>query len=69
MAKHFFTHLAEWLVIIGALNWGLTLFNNFNLVSSVFGLLGQTAVTVVYALVGISGLYILLEKIGVVKAK
>ena len=44
------------LVIIGALNWGLVGFFNFNLVSAIFG--DKSAISkVVYALVGIAGLY------------
>lgn len=48
--------LALILVIIGAINWGLIGFFNFNLVSALFG--DMTAISrVVYALVGICGLY------------
>ena len=44
------------LVIIGAVNWGLIGFFNFDLVSSLFGTM--TAFTrVIFALVGIAGLY------------
>lgn len=44
------------LVIIGAINWGLIGFFNFNLVSAIFG--DRSAVSkVLYALVGIAGLY------------
>src|SRR5690606_39041749 len=48
--------LALALVIIGALNWGLIAFFQFDLVASLFG--GQDAFLsrVVYALVAISGL-------------
>lgn len=44
------------LVIIGAINWGLIGFLNFDLVASIFG--GQAAFLsrVIYALVGLSGL-------------
>ena len=44
------------LVIIGAINWGLIGFFNFDLVASIFG--GQDAAMsrLIYALVGISGL-------------
>lgn len=47
------------LVIIGAINWGLIGFFQFDLVASIFG--GQDAALsrVVYALVGLSGLYCL----------
>ncbi|MGL5354154.1 MAG: DUF378 domain-containing protein [Clostridium sp.] len=44
------------LVIIGAVNWGLIGFFQFNLVSTLFG--DMTSVSrIVYALVGIAGLY------------
>lgn len=44
------------LVIIGAINWGLVGFFNFNLVSAIFG--EKSAVSkVIYALVGIAGVY------------
>ena len=49
------------LVIVGALNWGLVALAEFDLVAEIFGLgFGETnAVTrIVYALVGISGLYL-----------
>ncbi|QGS68493.1 DUF378 domain-containing protein [Oceanobacillus sp. 143] len=47
------------LVIIGAINWGLIGFFQFDLVASIFG--GQDAVLarIVYGLVGLSGLYCL----------
>ncbi|MGL4875795.1 MAG: DUF378 domain-containing protein [Clostridium sp.] len=43
------------LIIVGALNWGLIGFFGFNLVEFLFGV-GIIA-TIVYVLVGISGLY------------
>lgn len=44
------------LLIIGALNWGLIGFFDFNVVTAIFG--DATAATrVIYALVGFSGLY------------
>lgn len=45
------------LVIVGALNWGLAVFN-FNLVSTLFGSWSWLMNTV-YALVGLSGLYMI----------
>ena len=48
--------LALILVIIGAVNWGLIGFFNFDLVASLFG--NMSAVSrVIYAIVGICGLY------------
>jgi hypothetical protein len=43
------------LVVIGALNWGLVGFFNFNLVSAIFGE-RSAASRVVYVLVGLAGL-------------
>ena len=45
------------LVIIGAVNWGLIGFFNFNLVEAIFGF--TWIARVIYALVGLSGLYCL----------
>lgn len=44
------------LVIIGAINWGLIGFFNFNLVEIIFGNMTIIA-RIIYALVGISGLW------------
>lgn len=56
--------IAWWLVVIGALNWGLTALG-FNLVDTIFGV-GSTLSMVIYALVGLSGVYVLLEKFEIV---
>ncbi|MBU3144128.1 DUF378 domain-containing protein [Clostridium sp. CF012] len=44
------------LVIIGAVNWGLIGFFRFDLVSSLFGT-GTAFTRIIFALVGIAGLY------------
>lgn len=44
------------LVIIGAINWGLIGFFNFDLVAVLFGTMSAFS-RVIYALVGIAGLY------------
>ena len=44
------------LVIIGAVNWGLIGFFSFDLVAAVFGNMSAFS-RIIYALVGISGLY------------
>ena len=46
------------LVIIGAVNWGLIGFFRFDLVAFLFGDMSWLS-RIVYALVGISGLYLL----------
>ena len=44
------------LVIVGAVNWGLIGFFQYNLVNSLFGSMPMLE-RVIYALVGIAGLY------------
>ena len=49
-------YIALVLVVIGAVNWGLIGFFNFDLVRVIFG--DMTLISrIVYALVGVSGLY------------
>ena len=51
-------YIALILVVIGAINWGLIGFFNFDLVKAIFG--SMTLITrIIYALVGVSGLYAL----------
>ncbi|MBI5272893.1 MAG: DUF378 domain-containing protein [Chlamydiia bacterium] len=45
------------LVIIGALNWGLIGFFNYDLISSIFGGMSTGAARFIFALVGLAGLY------------
>ncbi|MEI8339467.1 MAG: DUF378 domain-containing protein [bacterium] len=45
------------LTVVGALNWGLIGFFNFNLVAAIFG--AGTVATVVYDLVGLSALWMI----------
>lgn len=53
------------LVIVGALNWGLVGFFSFDLVAAIFGVMSVIS-RVVYALVGLSAIYLLfvLPKLG-----
>lgn len=44
------------LVIIGAVNWGLVGFFQYDLVSAIFGEM-STLTRIIFALVGIAGLY------------
>lgn len=44
------------LIIIGAINWGLVGIFKFNLVDSIFGTMSVIS-KIIYALVGISGLW------------
>jgi uncharacterized membrane protein YuzA (DUF378 family) len=55
--------IAEYLVYIGAINWGLTILG-INLVDIVAELLGLPIVgTIVYGAVGVSGAYLLAKKL------
>ena len=51
-------YLVLLLVIIGAINWGLVGFFQFNLVSFLFGEMTLLS-CIVYAVVGIAGLYMI----------
>ncbi|WP_418222626.1 DUF378 domain-containing protein [Clostridium isatidis] len=51
-------NIALILVIIGAINWGLIGFFDFNLVEAIFSTMPAIS-RVIYALVGITGLYCL----------
>ncbi len=51
-------YIALTLVLIGAINWGLIGFFDFNLVSFIFGKMTMLS-RIVYAAVGICGLYCL----------
>jgi uncharacterized membrane protein YuzA (DUF378 family) len=48
------------LVLVGALNWGLVGFFKFDLVASIFGKLSILS-RIVYALVGLSAVYIAIQ--------
>lgn len=47
------------LIVIGAINWGLIGFFSFNLIAAIFGTsaAGVIVQRVIYALVGLAGLY------------
>ncbi len=47
------------LVIIGAINWGLIGFFQFDLVATIFGGVESWVSRIIYALVGLAGLYCL----------
>ena len=56
LKKCIFFLLFNILIIIGAINWGLIGFFKFNLVDAIFGELSVIS-RIIYALVGISGLW------------
>ena len=59
MLSRILTLISLWLAIIGAFNWGLVGFFNFNLVGAIFG--EATLITrLIYILIGLSGLWLLL---------
>lgn len=62
-ASHVFAQVLFWLAVIGALNWGLVGFFNWDLVRAIFGGSARTDASglarVVYALVGLAGLGLL----------
>ncbi len=50
--------IALTIAIIGAVNWGLIGFLDFNLVATIFGSMSWIS-RIIYALVGICGLYLI----------
>lgn len=58
MESRGFDYTCLTLVIIGAVNWGLIGFFRFDLVSFLFGDMGWIS-RIIYALVGLAGLYML----------
>ncbi|CDM68347.1 putative membrane protein [Clostridium bornimense] len=44
------------LIVIGALNWGLIGFFNYNLIGSLFGITSMFS-RIIYGLVGLAGIY------------
>lgn len=61
-------YIALTLVIIGAVNWGLIGFFNWNLVAALFGSMSWLS-RIIYAIVGLCGLYLIsmYMKIGTVE--
>lgn len=54
-SKKLLEKIALWLVLIGALNWGLIGALDFNLVEKIFGT--SLFTTIIYVLVGISAIW------------
>lgn len=55
-----FDWIALTLIIIGAINWGLIGFFQFDLVAALFGGMGSWISRIVYAAVGLAGIYSLM---------
>lgn len=54
-----FDYVALALVVIGAINWGLIGFFHFDLVAALFGGMSSWLSRIIYAVIGIAGLYAL----------
>ena len=59
MRNKFLYCIALTIAIVGAVNWGLIGFFDFNLVATIFGSMSWFS-RIIYALVGICGLYLIL---------
>ncbi|MDP1608009.1 MAG: DUF378 domain-containing protein [Chlamydiales bacterium] len=51
--------IVKLLIVVGALNWGLVGFFQYDLVAEIFGGVSSTGARVVYSLVGLAGLFAL----------
>ena len=60
MTTKILTQIAFWLVIIGALNWGIVGIFGFNLVGGIFGEMGLFS-RLIYILVGVSAVWLLVD--------
>lgn len=49
--------VSQILIIVGAINWGLIGFFKFDLVSTLFGGMDSLIARIIFALVGLAGLY------------
>ena len=58
MRNKFLDCIALTITIIGAINWGLIGFFDFNLVAFIFGSMSWIS-RIIYALVGLCGLYLI----------
>ncbi len=52
-------YIAHLLVIVGAINWGLVGFFNYDLVGALFGGAASVISRCLFALVGLAGLYVI----------
>ncbi|MBI2021753.1 DUF378 domain-containing protein [Candidatus Daviesbacteria bacterium] len=60
--------LAWWLVVLGAINWGLVGLLDYNLVSTLLGS-GSLFERVAYALIGLAGLWLAWGKLNAKKSR
>ena len=59
--------ISKWLVLIGAVNWGLVGLFDYNFVSAILGSL-PALIKWVYILVGVAGAWGMLAKFGIVSS-
>jgi hypothetical protein len=59
METRTFDNIALALIIIGAINWGLIGFFQFDIIAAIFGGMASWISRVIYAVVGICGIYCL----------
>ncbi|HIU10061.1 MAG TPA: DUF378 domain-containing protein [Candidatus Avidehalobacter gallistercoris] len=52
-------YIAHILVVVGAVNWGLVGFFNYDLVGALFGGAASVISRCIFALVGLAGLYVI----------
>lgn len=52
-------YIAQILVVVGAVNWGLVGFFNYDLVGALFGGAASVISRCIFALVGLAGLYVI----------
>ena len=56
---HAIDYIAHILVVVGAVNWGLVGFFNYDLVGALFGGAASVISRCIFALVGLAGLYVI----------
>jgi len=59
MENRFLNGFCLALIILGAVNWGLVGFFQFDLIAAIFGGMSSWVARIIYALIGLSGLYAL----------
>ena len=55
--NRFFNYFCLTLLIVGAINWGLVGFFQFDLIGALFGTMSGLVSRIIFALVGLAGLY------------
>jgi len=55
--SRFFSYFCLTLLIVGAVNWGLIGFFQFDLIGALFGTMSGIVSRIIFALIGLAGLY------------